>query len=133
MYYNPMSSREMSNLKVLSLCNAGICGETWWVSVRFESSIVYSRAGGLECEVMFAVGTLKHMLTNPATLDLPGPNNKRESFCHLISFIGRLFSATFITGIVRGFCFLLFSPATFTIGIVLWVLFLFFLLLLPLG
>ena len=60
---------------------------------------------------MFAVGTLKHMLTNLATLDLPGPNNKQESFCHLLSFSDRLFSATFITGIVHGFCFhlLLFS------------------------
>ena len=82
MYYL-MLSREMSSLKVLSLCNAGISGETWWVSVGFESSIVYSRAGGLECEVMFAVGMLKHMLTNLATLDLPGPDNKQESFCHL--------------------------------------------------
>ena len=122
MYYL-MSSREMSSLKVLSLCNAGISGETWWVSVRFDSSIVYSRAGGLECEVMFALGMLKHMLTNLTTLDLPGPNNKQESFCHLLSFIDRLFSATFITGNVRGFCFHLFFPATFTIGIVLWVLF----------
>ena len=136
MYYL-MSSREMSSLKVLSLCNAGISGETWWVSVRFDSSIVYSRAGGLECEVMFALGMLKHMLTNLTTLDLPGPNNKQESFCHLLSFIDQLFSATFITGNVRGFCFHLFFPATFTIGIVLWVLFsspfFFFLLFLPLN